>query len=237
MSLEDEIKKARKEIVADGYEMSVGEIISLYKDEDIIIHPDFQRLFRWKEGQKTRFVESLLLGIPIPPIFVFQNEDGVWELIDGLQRLSTIFEFVGIRRLPDGEIDSPSFLEGTKFLPSLSGKYWNPTSDEADDGIGRVNQREIKRSRIRVEILKKESDPSAKYELFQRLNTGGSPLSNQEVRNCVAVMLNKKFYEWLKACAVYAIQLPRRTQPQKNRRIRNLRCVFPLFATSLMTAG
>ncbi|MCP4344777.1 MAG: DUF262 domain-containing protein [Desulfobacterales bacterium] len=199
MTLQDEIEKARKEILADGYDMSVGEIMSLYKEKEIIINPDFQRLFRWTKTQKTRFIESLLLGIPIPPIFVFQNEDGIWELIDGLQRLSTVFEFAGILRQPEGEFAPPTYLEETEFLPSLAGKCWS--SDENDNGIGKTNQLEIKRARMRVEILRKISDPLAKYELFQRLNTGGAKLSEQEVRNCIAVMLNKPFYEWLKQCA------------------------------------
>ncbi|MDM8551418.1 hypothetical protein QUF72_15135, partial [Desulfobacterales bacterium HSG2] len=87
------------------------------------------------------------------------------------------------------------------FLPSLAGKYWNSASDQEDNGIGRINQFELRRARIRVEILKNESDPFAKYGLFQRLNTGGTQLSEQEVRNCMAVMLDKDFYEWLKNCA------------------------------------
>ncbi len=201
MGLDEEIQSARTEIVSDGYEMSVGEIINLYRDKEIIISPDFQRLFRWNISRKTRFIESLLLGIPIPPIFVYQNENGVWELIDGLQRLSTIFEFYGILRQSDEQKAQPSVMEGTRFLPSLTGKRWNPSSDDADDGIGQSQQLQIKRARIRVEILKQESDPKAKYELFQRLNTGGAELSEQEVRNCIAVMLNKSFYEWLTACA------------------------------------
>jgi len=108
MSLEKELEKARQEIVSDGYDMSVGEIMNLYKDKEIVINPAFQRFFRWEPYQKTRFIESLLLGIPIPPIFVFQNPGGEWELIDVLQRLSTIFEFVGILRLPDGVSDAES---------------------------------------------------------------------------------------------------------------------------------
>lgn len=197
MSLEKEIQSARTEIVSDGYEMSVGEVMNLYRDNEIIISPDFQRLFRWSISAKTRFIESLLLGIPIPPIFVFQNEDGVWELIDGLQRLSTVFEFVGILKNPDGSTKEPSILNGTRFLPSLSGCKWTATNAETDDGIGQAQQLQIKRARLRVEILKQESDPKAKYELFQRLNTGGAGLSEQEVRNCVAVMLNQTFYGWL----------------------------------------
>lgn len=204
MSLDREISIAQKEIISDGYDMSVGEVMNLYKDRELKINPAFQRLFRWDQSQKTRFIESLLLGIPIPPIFVMQDESGVWELIDGLQRLSTVLEFSGqLRVLGQEEIDGeekfcdPSVLEGTRFLPSLSGKKWEPTSDASLDGIGKTQQLQIKRARLRVEILKKESDPKAKYELFQRLNTGGASLSPQEVRNCVAVMIKPPFYAWL----------------------------------------
>ena len=198
MSLEEEIKTARTEIVSDGYEMSVGEVLNLYRDGEILISPDFQRLFRWDISRKTKFIESLLLGIPIPPIFVYQDVNGIWELIDGLQRLSTIFEFVGVLRLEDGALAEPSVLEGTRFLPSLSGSRWPSEGGDSQNGFSVPMQLQIKRARLRVEILKNESDPKAKYELFQRLNTGGANLSEQEVRNCVAVMLNGSFYRWLK---------------------------------------
>jgi len=128
---------------------------------------------------------------------VYQGTDGVWELIDGLQRLSTIFEFVGVLRNEVGGLRPPTALEGTRFLPSLSDKKWASSSEDANDGIGAAQQLHIKRARMRVEILKQESDPQAKYELFQRLNTGGQNLSEQEIRNCVGVMLNPTFQEWL----------------------------------------
>lgn len=197
MKLETDIKRARKEIVTDGYDMSVGELANLYESAEIIINPAFQRLFRWDSTRKTKFIESLVLGIPIPPIFVYQSESGVWELIDGLQRLSTIFEFMGILRGDDGKRLPPSVLEGTKALPSLSDKVWNPPSSASKDGIGRQVQIEIKRARLRVEILKPDSDEFAKYELFQRLNTGGISLSDQEIRNCIAIMVNSQLFEWL----------------------------------------
>lgn len=181
--LEKEVEAARKEIVADGYDMSIGELINIFKDGELDIAPEYQRLFRWDEDQKTRFIETLLLGLPIPPIFVSQKSDGKWELIDGLQRTSTILQFIGI--LPS----YPALeLGGTKYLPSLANKYWDISKKK--DSIGKDLQLQIKRQRLRVEILKKESDSEAKYELFQRLNTGGSKLSEQEVRNCVAIMLN-----------------------------------------------
>lgn len=200
MSLEKEIEKARKEIVSDGYDMSLGEVMNLYKEGELTINPEFQRLFRWDITRKTRFIESILLSIPIPPIFVFQDLDGNWELIDGLQRLSTVLEFSGVLKNSDGKLSEPSTLEGTKFLPSLASKRW-ATWEQGDEAITKPMQMQIKRARIRVEILLKESDENAKYELFQRLNTGGAQLSEQEVRNCVAVMINPKLYSLFNSLA------------------------------------
>ena len=202
MSLEEEVASARTEIVSDGYEMSVGEIMNLYRDKELKIDPAFQRLFRWDETRKTRFIESLLLGIPIPPIFVFLDENGIWELIDGLQRLSTVLQFTGQLVGPGIEEVQSLELAGTTFLPSLAGKKWEPSAQDADDGIGQSLQLQIKRARLRVEILKKESDIKAKFELFQRLNTGGVTLTEQEIRNCAAVMINKDFYDWLVELAI-----------------------------------
>lgn len=196
MSLIDEVKEARKVVVTDGYEMSIGELISLYKQSELVIDPVFQRLFRWDEERKTRFIESIILGIPVPPIFVYQDDNGVWELIDGLQRVSTVLQFTGDLKGDLADALGPLVLNGTKLLPSLSGKRWAETPG-ADDGIGSALQVEIKRSRLRVEILKSDDSGSAKFELFQRLNTGGANLTEQEVRNCVAVSLNRQFFDWV----------------------------------------
>ena len=102
--------------------MSIGEIISLYKENEMDIHPEFQRFFRWTIEQKSRLIESILLGIPIPSVFVAQREDGIWDVIDGLQRLSTIFEFVGELRDEKGEKRPALRPLGTPYLPSLAGK-------------------------------------------------------------------------------------------------------------------
>jgi uncharacterized protein with ParB-like and HNH nuclease domain len=91
--LKDEIDNAQRRVRTDAYQMSIGEVINMYRDGELIINPDFQRLFRWEIGQKSRLIESLLLGIPIPSIFVFETEESKWELIDGLQRISTLLEF------------------------------------------------------------------------------------------------------------------------------------------------
>lgn len=197
MTLIEEVQAARKKVVTDGYEMSLGELINLYRNGELKIDPVFQRLFRWEDERKTRFIESILLGIPFPPIFVFQDENGIWELIDGLQRLSTLFQLTGDLKGPRAQELGPLVLNGTQFLPSLDNKRWTDSGEEAGDGIGQVLQIEIKRARVRVEILKSESDLAAKFELFQRLNTGGAALTEQEVRNSIAVSINPDFYNWL----------------------------------------
>ena len=125
MALEQEIETGRQDIYAEGYDMSFGELASLYRNKELVINPAYQRLFRWEDSQKTKFIESILLRIPVPPIFVFQKEDGVWELIDGLQRLSTVFEFMGILRKDEDKLYPPSIMEGTTLLPSLGGKLWD----------------------------------------------------------------------------------------------------------------
>ncbi len=197
MALQDEINEKKKEISTDGYPMSIGELISLYKEGELDIHPEFQRFFRWKEQQKSKLIESILLGIPIPSIFVSQRPDGVWDVVDGLQRLSTIFEFVGILKDEENNLIAPSRLVKTAYLPSLEGKYWE--NADALNSLDTTQRLVFKREKIDVKIVKKESDNTIKYELFQRLNTLGSKLSDQEVRNCLLVMLNKDFYLWLKS--------------------------------------
>lgn len=197
MALIEEVQAARKKVVTDGYEMSLGELLNLYRDDELKIDPVFQRLFRWEDERKTKFIESILLGIPFPPIFVFQDENGIWELIDGLQRLSTLLQLTGDLKGERAEELGPLVLNGTKFLPSLDGKRWADSAEGAGDGIGQPLQIEIKRARVRVEILKSESDIAAKFELFQRLNTGGVRLAEQEVRNSIAVSINPVFYNWL----------------------------------------
>lgn len=195
MSLQAEIDAKRLEIHTEGYPMSVGELLNLYRDDELDIHPEFQRFFRWSDSQKSRFIESLLLGIPVPSIFVNQRHDGVWDVIDGLQRLSTIFEFVGLLVGEDGAAVAPLKLEGTRYLPSLEGVEWAP--ENGGTALGPALQRIIKRAAIDVKIITRESDSDAKFDLFQRLNTGGSQLSDQEVRNCLLIMQNPEYYRWV----------------------------------------
>lgn len=202
MSLVEEVNEKRREIRTDGYAMSISEWVALYENKEIDIHPEFQRFYRWGATQKTNLIESILLGIPIPPVFVSQRPDGVWDVVDGLQRLSTIYQFMGVLRDENSNRINPLILSGTKYLPSLEGKKWNDPSD-INNSLNQELRLIVKRSKINASIILKESDETAKYDLFQRLNTGGSELSPQEVRNCILVMINKEFYNWLQGLAAY----------------------------------
>jgi hypothetical protein len=198
MSLQEEIDKARSEIRTDGYPVSIGEWISIYEKRELDIHPEFQRFFRWTARQKSRLIESILLGIPIPQVFVAQRPDGVWDVVDGLQRLSTIFQFVGLLRDEANALLPPLTLDRTTYLPALEGVRWQD-DDHPDQSLTNVQRLLIKRAKIDVSIILKESDEQTKFELFQRLNTGGSPLADQEMRNSLLVMLNRDFFRWMKA--------------------------------------
>lgn len=181
--------------------MSIGELLNLYKDEELDIHPAFQRVFRWGIEQKSRLVESLLLGIPLPSIYVSTNADGVWEVIDGVQRLSTIFEFMGELKgpVPNGAstvmLKPPLTLRATKHLTTLQ--------DVTFESMDHALRLEFKRTRLDVKILAREQQGAStgKFDLFERLNTYGEPLSPQELRNCVLVSINLEMFSWLKRLA------------------------------------
>lgn len=194
--LETEIDNNRRKIHTDAYPMSIGELINIYKDGDLDIHPEFQRIFRWTDSQKSKLIESILLSIPLPSIFVAQRESGVWDVVDGLQRLSTIFSFLGIYKDEEGQVLPPLKLTATEYIPSLEGMYWD--HPDVNYSIPAETKRTFKREKIDIKIIKKESDEHTKYDLFQRLNTGGTELSNQEVRNCLLIMINHDMYDWLK---------------------------------------
>lgn len=201
--LNEEIDDARHNVRTDNYSMSIGELASMYSDGELEIHPAFQRVFRWSDEQKSNFIESIFLGIPIPSIFVAQREDGVWDLVDGLQRLSTIFSFMNKLKDENGNLVEQFVPQSTKYLPSLKNIEWEATNSENKNELPNNLKLLFKRQKIAINIIEKESDNDAKFELFQRLNTGGSELSPQEVRNCLLIMLNNDAFESVKNLSEY----------------------------------
>lgn len=202
-TLQEQIDLKSQEIHTDSYPISIGEIMTMYKDGDLDIHPEFQRFFRWTSSQKTKLIESILLNIPIPPIFVAQRKDGIWDIVDGLQRMSTILQFVGILKDTEGKLIPPLVLDETKLLTALKDKIFGEDNVENINSLTDAQRRYLKREKLSFIIIKKESDESSKYELFQRLNTGGSSLTDQEVRSCMMVMVNSELFQKIKDLASY----------------------------------
>lgn len=188
--LERQILDSRKEIRADRMDMSFGEIMNMYDANEIIISPEFQRAFRWEKETQTRFIESLLLGIPIPPIFVAETEENVWELVDGLQRLSTVLSFFG--KLRDAEKNN-LVLEKGSILSELEGISIN--------NMPMNFKLLLKRAVCRVEVIRYDSEFDMRYELFNRLNTGGVQLSEQEIRNCIFRPYDNTFNKFIQTMA------------------------------------
>lgn len=209
MALQDEIQTWERHIQTTNYAMSIGELSSLYVDGELDLQPHLQRFFRWNEYQQTRLIESILLGIPLPPIFMYQTDEGNWEVIDGVQRLSTIFQFMGILEGENGQQVTPLRLEKAEYLPSLQGKTWKDWESEEEDRekehIFTMTQRlKIRRTKLDMIILREHGEWKARYELFYRLNRGGTILSDQEVRNFLVAMIDTAFLDFMKTLTEFA---------------------------------
>lgn len=198
--LEQQISKERERLSSDRMDISFGELINLYKNKELIIRPEYQRLYRWNTKQKTALIESLLLSIPIPPIFVSEDSNGIWELVDGLQRVATFISFFGeldqdVSSLPpnilkDDEISDEEEEENNNINIGNAWKMGEGSLLKSLDGFDvntlpskyKIN---LKRAVCRVEILRGENNNIMKYELFKRLNSNGSKLTPQEIRNAI----------------------------------------------------
>ncbi|MCJ2129410.1 DUF262 domain-containing protein [Methylobacterium sp. E-045] len=171
----------------------------MYEAGELIITPEYQRLFRWTEDKQANFIESLLLGFPVPAIFVAEGDNGVWELVDGLQRLSTVFGYMGVRKDLQGNIASPSRLsfsvKDDRKLPLLEGFTYEKMSLRS--------RLTLKRTYCRVEVIKVGSAPNMKYDVFERLNTGGARLEPQEIRNAIFRASNPAFMAYCDELAIF----------------------------------
>jgi hypothetical protein len=165
------------------FDLSFNELLDMYKDNELEITPAFQRIFVWDLTKQSQFIESLLLELPVPPIYVVEAEEGHFVLVDGLQRLSSYLHFRGELNNPTRKINTgDSFaLEGCDIAEELNDKKWS----ELDTAL----QIRLKRAFVSVQVIRRESDPSLKFHMFKRLNDGGTPISPQQVRNCVIRMV------------------------------------------------
>ncbi|ENM8380947.1 TPA: DUF262 domain-containing protein [Vibrio alginolyticus] len=189
LSLEENVEKVHTQ----SLDLSFNELLDMYTNGELDINPDYQRLFRWSVGAQSRFIESLLLEMPVPPIYVVESQDGSYQLIDGLQRFSS---YLHLR----GKLEA-SHLKN----PIKEGEYLTLQECDIVEGLNGLNfdqlpmslKIRLKRAFVRVEVVRKGSDNKFRYHMFKRLNTGGEELTNQQLRNCTIRMLDHKFIDFV----------------------------------------
>jgi len=180
MELIQQLMEQKMKVDFNTYDLSLKELVSMVEDGLINIAPDYQRQFRWEDDRQSSLIESLFLGIPVPNLFMATNADGTWELVDGVQRVSSIIRFMGSREVIN-KINSDNHaslrLTDLKKLDSFNGKTFA--------GLPVEIQNKFKLTSIKITTLSDKSDLSVRFDLFERLNKGGVILSDQEIRACV----------------------------------------------------
>lgn len=217
------VQGAIEQVRTKTVDFSFNELFDMYRSDELKIDPDYQRLFRWEPEKQSQFIESLVLELPIPPIYVVEEEGGRYELIDGLQRFSSYLHLRG-ELVRDGVIQPPLVLEGCDIVEQLNGLTY--------DDLPTPLQIRLKRMSVPVQILRKESDKRLRYHMFKRLNTGGAPLSAQEVRNATIRLLGTRFNDFVQMLAKneeFQKCVDLMTDEQKDRMVRE-ECVLRYFA-------
>ena len=159
--------RVERRLYVKPYDRMVGDVVLEISKGNIILDPDYQRNYVWKNKKASLLIESILLNIPIPVLYASEDEEGRWIIVDGLQRLYSL------KRFFDGDFK----LTGLETLSSLNGKKF--TSLDADI------QTKITRGELRFIVLQNDSDPNIQFDIFMRLNTGAVTLNEQELRNCL----------------------------------------------------
>ncbi|HDX4396572.1 DUF262 domain-containing protein [Enterobacter bugandensis] len=160
---------------------SLREVVDQINDQDIDLSPDFQRDYVWGTQQKIRLIESILLGIPLPAFYFNQESDGSFQIVDGVQRLSTISAFM------NNEYSlSSSNLE---YLKDLDGKKY--------DDLPPLELRRFRSTQIVVHVIEPSTPNGIKYDIFSRVNTLGSPLKPQEIRHAMSTARTRNFLKCL----------------------------------------
>lgn len=172
-----EIRDERRSVGFDSYDITVKQLVDMVAERQINISPDYQRKFVWDDIRQSQLIESIFLGIPIPSLFMATNEDSTWEVIDGLQRLTTLMNYIDPTTKNPTTSESALKIKGLEKISSLNGTRF-------EDLPSNLKLNFLTRP-IRVTVLNDRSDYQVRFDLFERLNTGGITLHEQEIRNCV----------------------------------------------------
>ena len=177
--LQAQLDEQRQRVDVDHFDIPVRELVRMVSEGELKTAPAYQRQFRWDVNRESELVESVLLGLPVPPLFVATDKDGTWELVDGLQRVSTLVHFIysdpdaaqGIKK------ENPLQLEGLTKLTAFEGMTFSD--------LPLPMQLAFNKRPLRVTALSDKSQLDVRFDLFERLNRGGILLTAQEVRACI----------------------------------------------------
>jgi hypothetical protein len=172
---DDETPYDPDKIRVDTKNFSLHQIYDMVRSGDINLTPDFQRNLVWDNQRKSRLIESILMRIPLPMFYFAQDEEGRISVVDGLQRLSTIRDFM----------DNKFQLHKLEYLgEKCDGKIYTHT--DSPKAIDAKYYRWFNMTQITVNVIDPSSPFKLKYDIFRRINTGGQPLKAQEIRNCLS---------------------------------------------------
>lgn len=156
-----------RKLVTQPYDLGLKSISQDIEQGRIILTIEYQRKYVWDSGKASRLIESLLLNVPIPVCYFAEDANGAYEVIDGLQRLTTIKNF----------LEDDFALSGLSVLTELDGKKFKELAPR--------DRRRLENRTIRCIVITEDSNPDIKFDVFERLNTGAAMLTAQELRNSV----------------------------------------------------
>lgn len=194
IKIQEQIDENRKSVAFDSYDIAIRQLYDMTVEKLIDIAPAYQRHFVWDDLRQSQLVESIMLGIPVPSLFMATNKDATWEVIDGLQRLTTVINYIGndnIIRQTNPRCKKLK-ISGLEKLSAINGLTF--------EELPRSLQVMFMTRSIRVTVLNDRSDFEVRYDLFERLNTGGVTLHPQEIRNCVFI---GRFNDFIRELALY----------------------------------
>jgi hypothetical protein len=167
------LNEGSRTIRTNSADPEIESLHGKWKRGRLVLQPDFQRQFVWDGAKASRLIESALLSVPLPIVYLAEEPDNKESVIDGQQRLTSFFSFL------DGKFPSGQSFKLTKMkvFPELNRKGYSDLSEELQD--------KIRYYQIRTVTIRRDSDPDLKFEIFERLNTGAVPLNEMELRNCV----------------------------------------------------
>lgn len=167
-----EVPKEIRRLNIETHDYPIKVIVEMIKDGDIVLRPHYQRDFIWDRTKSSLLIESVLLNIPLPPVYLAQEDDGTLSVIDGLQRLHTFLDYYN-NKFSLRKLEGEGLIDLNKLNYEGLQKHFPKA------------KRILDRGNIRTITVSKDSDPDIKYDIFERLNSGSVKLNDQEIRNCI----------------------------------------------------